>query len=121
MAKRHAAPFLPPAPAAPINALWPSADTANRTGLSDHLELGTVSEIANDDSICFAWMTAPVTSWRDVGERQFTVGGLAPRGELVIIGVTADPLPISPVAVQPESSSTPGVSAGMARAATGRR
>ena len=36
-----------------IGPLWPSADMGNRTGLSDHLELGTVSEIANDDSIAF--------------------------------------------------------------------
>ena len=36
-----------------IGPLWPSADTANRTGLSDHLELGTVADLANDDSIAF--------------------------------------------------------------------
>jgi len=34
-----------------------------------------------------------------------TVGGLAPRGELITIGVTADPLPIAPVQLI-----TPGVS-----------
>ncbi|MFL6696132.1 MAG: transglutaminaseTgpA domain-containing protein [Vitreoscilla sp.] len=33
--------------------LWPSADTSSHTGLSDRLELGTVAEIANDDSIAF--------------------------------------------------------------------
>jgi hypothetical protein len=36
-----------------IGPLWPSAETGNRTGLSDHLELGTVAELANDDSIAF--------------------------------------------------------------------
>ena len=33
--------------------LWPSADMGGHTGLSDSLELGTVAEIANDDSIAF--------------------------------------------------------------------
>jgi protein-glutamine gamma-glutamyltransferase len=36
-----------------IGPLWPSAETGNRTGLSDHLELGTVADLANDDSIAF--------------------------------------------------------------------
>jgi transglutaminase-like putative cysteine protease len=36
-----------------IGPLWPSANAANRTGLSDHLELGGVAELANDDSIAF--------------------------------------------------------------------
>jgi transglutaminase-like putative cysteine protease len=36
-----------------IGPLWPSADSANRTGLSDHLELGSVADLANDDSIAF--------------------------------------------------------------------
>ena len=36
-----------------IGPLWPSADTASRTGLSDHLELGGVADLANDDSIAF--------------------------------------------------------------------
>jgi transglutaminase-like putative cysteine protease len=36
-----------------IGPLWPSADSAARTGLSDHLELGTVADLANDDSIAF--------------------------------------------------------------------
>ena len=34
-----------------IGPLWPSANSANRTGLSDHLELGSVADLANDDSI----------------------------------------------------------------------
>ncbi len=36
-----------------IGPLWPSADSASRTGLSDHLELGGVADLANDDSIAF--------------------------------------------------------------------
>ena len=36
-----------------IGPLWPSANTANRTGLSDHLELGSVADLASDDSIAF--------------------------------------------------------------------
>ena len=36
-----------------IGPLWPSANGANRTGLSDHLELGSVAELASDDSIAF--------------------------------------------------------------------
>jgi len=36
-----------------IGPLWPSADSAARTGLSDHLELGSVADLANDDSIAF--------------------------------------------------------------------
>ena len=36
-----------------IGPLWPSADTASHTGLSDHLELGSVADLANDDSIAF--------------------------------------------------------------------
>jgi len=36
-----------------IGPLWPSADTAARTGLSDHLELGSVADLASDDSIAF--------------------------------------------------------------------
>ncbi len=36
-----------------IGPLWPSANSGSRTGLSDHLELGSVAELANDDSIAF--------------------------------------------------------------------
>jgi transglutaminase-like putative cysteine protease len=36
-----------------IGPLWPSADSAARTGLSDHLVLGGVADLANDDSIAF--------------------------------------------------------------------
>jgi len=36
-----------------IGPLWPSADSAARTGLSDHLELGSVADLANDDTIAF--------------------------------------------------------------------
>ncbi len=36
-----------------IGPLWPSANSASRTGLSDHLELGSVADLANDDSIAF--------------------------------------------------------------------
>ena len=36
-----------------IGPLWPSANTANRTGLSDHLVLGSVADLASDDSIAF--------------------------------------------------------------------
>ena len=36
-----------------IGPLWPSANSANRTGLSDHLELGSVADLASDDSIAF--------------------------------------------------------------------
>jgi len=36
-----------------IGPLWPSSNSASRTGLSDHLELGGVAELANDDSIAF--------------------------------------------------------------------
>jgi len=36
-----------------IGPLWPSGETGNRTGLSDHLELGTVADLADDDSIAF--------------------------------------------------------------------
>ncbi|MEP6505160.1 MAG: DUF3488 and transglutaminase-like domain-containing protein, partial [Betaproteobacteria bacterium] len=36
-----------------IGPLWPSANGATRTGLSDHLELGSVADLANDDSVAF--------------------------------------------------------------------
>jgi transglutaminase-like putative cysteine protease len=36
-----------------IGPLWPSANNATRTGLSDHLELGSVADLASDDSIAF--------------------------------------------------------------------
>ena len=36
-----------------IGPLWPSADTGGHTGLSDHLELGAVADLASDDSIAF--------------------------------------------------------------------
>jgi transglutaminase-like putative cysteine protease len=36
-----------------IGPLWPSTDSAARTGLSDRLELGSVADLANDDSIAF--------------------------------------------------------------------
>ena len=36
-----------------IGPLWPAAGTGSRTGLSDHLELGNVADLANDDSIAF--------------------------------------------------------------------
>ncbi|MDT0323777.1 alcohol dehydrogenase, partial [Streptomyces sp. DSM 44918] len=44
-----------------------------------------------------------------------TVGGLAPRGELVAIGVTADPLPISPVQLIQPALSISGHPSGTAR------
>jgi len=34
-----------------IGPLWPSANSATRTGLSDHLQLGSVADLASDDSI----------------------------------------------------------------------
>lgn len=36
-----------------IGPLWPSVNSASRTGLSDHLQLGSVAELASDDSIAF--------------------------------------------------------------------
>jgi transglutaminase-like putative cysteine protease len=36
-----------------IGPLWPSANSAPKTGLSDHLELGSVADLASDDSIAF--------------------------------------------------------------------
>ena len=36
-----------------IGPLWSSPNDSARTGLSDHLELGNVAELANDDSIAF--------------------------------------------------------------------
>ena len=36
-----------------IGPLWPSVNSAARTGLSDHLELGSVADLASDDSIAF--------------------------------------------------------------------
>ncbi len=36
-----------------IGPLWPSGNSANRTGLSDHLQLGSVADLASDDSIAF--------------------------------------------------------------------
>jgi protein-glutamine gamma-glutamyltransferase len=36
-----------------IGPLWPSADTAGHTGLSDRLELGAVAELASDERIAF--------------------------------------------------------------------
>lgn len=44
-----------------------------------------------------------------------TVGGLAPRGELVAIGVSADPLPISPVQLIQPALSISGHPSGTAR------
>jgi alcohol dehydrogenase len=44
-----------------------------------------------------------------------TVGGLAPRGELVTIGVTADPLPISPAQLISPALSITGHPSGTAR------
>ncbi len=44
-----------------------------------------------------------------------TVGGLQPRGELVIIGVTADPLPIAPVQLIAPGLSVTGHPSGTAR------
>jgi alcohol dehydrogenase len=44
-----------------------------------------------------------------------TVGGLAPRGELVTIGVTADPLPISPAQLIAPARSIIGHPSGTAR------
>ncbi|MBV9514292.1 MAG: alcohol dehydrogenase catalytic domain-containing protein [Mycobacteriaceae bacterium] len=44
-----------------------------------------------------------------------TVGGLAPRGELVIIGVSADPLPISPAQLIAPALSVVGHPSGTAR------
>ncbi|UVO10893.1 alcohol dehydrogenase catalytic domain-containing protein [Mycobacterium sp. SVM_VP21] len=44
-----------------------------------------------------------------------TLGGLAPRGELVIIGVTGDPLPIAPVQLITPGLSVTGHPSGTAR------
>jgi alcohol dehydrogenase len=44
-----------------------------------------------------------------------TVGGLAPRGELVAIGVSADPLPISPVQLIQPALTISGHPSGTAR------
>lgn len=44
-----------------------------------------------------------------------TVGGLGPQGELVIVGVTADPLPISPLDLITEGRSVTGHPSGTAR------
>ncbi|RAU91037.1 alcohol dehydrogenase, partial [Mycolicibacter senuensis] len=44
-----------------------------------------------------------------------TLGGLVPRGELVIIGVTADPLPIAPVQLIGPGLSVSGHPSGTAR------
>ncbi|WP_067667774.1 alcohol dehydrogenase catalytic domain-containing protein [Nocardia miyunensis] len=44
-----------------------------------------------------------------------TVGGLAPRGELITIGVTADPLPISPLQLITPGASVIGHPSGTAR------
>lgn len=44
-----------------------------------------------------------------------TLGGLVPRGELVIIGVTADPLPISPLQLISPGLSVTGHPSGTAR------
>ena len=44
-----------------------------------------------------------------------TVGGLLPRGELVVIGVTAEPLPISPIQLITPALSVTGHPSGTAR------
>ena len=44
-----------------------------------------------------------------------TVGGLSPRGELVAIGVTAEPLPISPIQLITPGLSITGHPSGTAR------
>jgi alcohol dehydrogenase len=44
-----------------------------------------------------------------------TVGGLAPEGELVIVGVTADPLPISPMQLIAPGVSVQGHPSGTSR------
>ncbi|HZQ30833.1 MAG TPA: alcohol dehydrogenase catalytic domain-containing protein [Mycobacterium sp.] len=44
-----------------------------------------------------------------------TVGGLAPRGQLVVVGVSADPLPISPVQLIQPALSVSGHPSGTAR------
>nr|WP_090276025.1 alcohol dehydrogenase catalytic domain-containing protein [Mycolicibacterium komanii]CRL69156.1 alcohol dehydrogenase [Mycolicibacterium komanii] len=44
-----------------------------------------------------------------------TVGGLAPQGELVIIGVTADPLPIAPIQLINDGLSVSGHPSGTSR------
>ena len=44
-----------------------------------------------------------------------TVGGLQPRGQLVIVGVTADPLPISPAQLIMPALSVSGHPSGTAR------
>jgi len=51
----------------------------------DARKLAWIGSIANDDSICFAWTNAAIKSWQDVATRQFTVGGLAPGDNTVMI------------------------------------
>src|SRR5262249_5676625 len=41
--------------------------------------------IADDDSICLSWTSAPVKSWADMLRRDFTVGGLAPGDNTVSV------------------------------------
>ena len=51
----------------------------------DGTRFNWIGSIADDDSICLAWHTAPVKSWQDMQTSELTVGALAPGDNTVTI------------------------------------
>jgi tripartite-type tricarboxylate transporter receptor subunit TctC len=44
-----------------------------------------IGSIANDNSICLTWHTAPVKTWQDLQSEEVTVGALAPGDNTVMV------------------------------------
>lgn len=89
------------------------ADDAHELGAHHYVDstAGDVSEALNAlGGVSVVLATA--ASSKAMGE---TVGGLLPRGELITIGVAADPLPISPLQLITPSLSVIGHPSGTAR------
>lgn len=88
---------------------------------ADACELGAhhyVDSIAGDVGQALQALGGAVVVLATAGNSQAigqTVGALAPRGELVVIGVSADPLPISPVQLIQPALSVTGHPSGTAR------
>jgi alcohol dehydrogenase len=88
---------------------------------ADARELGAhhyIDSTAGDVSAALLELGGATVVLATVGNAQAmadTVGGLAPRGQLVTIGVTADPLPVSPLQLIQPAKSIAGHPSGTAR------
>lgn len=89
------------------------ADDARELGAHHYIDssAGDVTESLRD----FGGVAAVLATAGNSQAIGHTVGGLQPRGQLVVVGVTADPLPISPAQLIMPALSVSGHPSGTAR------